>query len=204
MHLPESNATTRWSQLPEATPSAALRTRVLDAMAREPAARRASLMVATAAVAGIAASFLFALNIAQRAPFAPPDRAAAALSAQGVEFVRPAVAHGGAEVSAVADGSAAARVGLKPGDRLTALDRGAGGNMLNLAVAREGRTLYLAIPVPRAGMLRPAARRQSQRLPAQNVARPASRALAVQRAVGATPAPLMPSFHFKAIPGVLT
>lgn len=193
MHLPDTHATTHWSDLPEAMPSAALRARVLEATALEPAARRASLQVTFAAVAGMAASFLFALSLAQRTPVATPDRATAALSAQGVEFVAPARLHGGAEVSDVADGSAAARLGLKAGDRLTSLDRGAGGNMLNLAVAREGRTLYLAIPVPRAGALPRAARRQTHQQPAQEVARAGARAVAMHRATDATPSPFTPS-----------
>ncbi len=195
MQPPERDAAIRWSRLPEAVPSAALRTRVLDAIALEPAASRTSLRAAAAAAVGIAAAFAFALGMAQRTPVSAPDRTTALLSMQGVEFVGPASAHGVPEVRAVVDGSAAARLGLQAGDRLTSLDRGAGGNMLNLAVAREGRTLYLALPVPRPSTLSPGLRRQSQLHPARDFVIPSPRSVVMQQPGGATALRHVPSLY---------
>lgn len=136
-------------QLPEALPPARLREAVLTAWHEQHEQGRGSGRAAPWFAAASVAT-LFALAIAlpwQIQPSPAIDSTVAMLRALGVEVsAAPTVAEP-AKVRRVATGSAAARVGLRAGDRLLTINTGAAaGAMTNMVVLRGESPRYFALP----------------------------------------------------------
>ena len=144
-------------------------------------------MAGIAAGLSVAALFVLAVALPLRMQTSDAvDPALVLLRAQGLEVATPPGAGMPAEVRRVASGSTAARVGLRPGDRVLSIELPMSVNgMVNVAVLRGESPQYFALPglatqgaAPDAGMASS---------PVRN--RPASVRVAI-----ATPAPCATSF----------
>lgn len=147
----DSESRARWARLPEAEPPARLREAVLAAGVYQHRAGSARAVVfATAAVAAL---FVLAVSGPLRMhPSSAVDPTVAILRAQGLEVLAPPSQLEPSEVRRVAVGSPAARVGLRVGDRLLAVDTEiAAGGMMNVAVLRGKSPRYFALPDERVG-----------------------------------------------------
>lgn len=155
----ESGSTWSWEHLPEAEPPARLRAAVLLGWGRAHG-NRPGRMAGVAAVLAVAALFVLAVTLPLRVQesSAVDPAALALLRAQGLEVAASPTA-APPEVRHVASGSPAARLGLRPGDRLLSVDLPIHANgMMNVAVLRGDSPRYFALPgfarrgAPDAGM----------------------------------------------------
>jgi len=151
-----------WEDLPVAEPPAGLRAAVLIDWERAHD-RRSGRMAGVAAGLAVAALFVLAVTLPLRMQDsnAVDPAALALLRAQGLEVAaRPSAS--GPEVRHVASGSTAARLGLRPGDRLLSVELPLTMNgMMNVSVLRGDSAQYFALPgfrtrpgEPDAGMAR--------------------------------------------------
>lgn len=136
-----------WASLPMADPPAHLRDAVLMDWQRAHGRRTGRFAGGSAALA-IAALFVLAVALPLRMQNRPSnDPTIALLRAQGLEVAAPPTPTMPAQVRRVVDGSAAARLGLRAGDRLLAIDLSApAGGMMNVMVLRGDSAQYFALP----------------------------------------------------------
>lgn len=181
----DHSAVSPWASLPDADPPARLRAAVLRDWQRAHGPHFGRL---AAAVAGFAVAALFVLAVALPMRVGPPDRvdpALALLRAQGLEVAAPPTAAKPAEVRHVANGSSAARLGLRPGDQLLSVELPVSANgMLNVAVLRGASQQYFALPA--------ITRRASE--PDAGMASARERPDTAKRITAATPLPVTTSF----------
>ncbi len=136
-----------WGHLPEADPPPRLRAAVL-ADWEQARGRRSGRMAGVAAGFAVAALFVMAVTLPMRmrGPNAVDPAALALLRSQGIDVVASA-ATSIPEVRRVASGSTAARLGLRPGDRLLHIDLPAEPDgMMNVSVLRGDSSEYFALP----------------------------------------------------------
>ena len=136
-----------WEHLPEAEPPARLRVAVLADWERAHG-KRSGRMAGVAAALAVAALFVLAVTLPLRMQDsnAVDPAALALLRAQGLEVAASPTA-ASPEVRHVASGSTAARLGLRPGDRLLSVELPMDANgMLNVAVLRGDSPQYFALP----------------------------------------------------------
>ena len=143
----EADTRMPWARLPVADPPARLRVAVLEDWQRAHG-RRSGRMAGIAAGLAVAALFVLAVALPLRMQTSNAvDPALVLLRAQGLEVVSPPTAGMPAEVRHVASGSTAARLGLRPGDRLLSIELPMSANgMMNVAVLRGESPQYFALP----------------------------------------------------------